>query len=115
MCAWLRRDGPLREDEQHLVEKIAKAMFSASLGSLSDYRRWMCEAGLLVTAAEDITTHVAPTWSHCSRIGENPFVRLVIHLADEPTRRFVRSFPLMQQAYETGAMAFGLFVASKPD
>jgi hypothetical protein len=31
-----------------------------------------------------------------------------------PTQRFVRSFPVMQQAYAQGAMAFGLFVATKP-
>ena len=33
--------------------------------------------------------------------------------ADAPTRRFVKSFPLMSEAYATGAMAFGLFVARK--
>lgn len=115
ICAWLRREGPQREREQELVTSIAQAMLSASLGSLSDYQQWMTETGLTVTVAEDITKHVAPTWAHCSRIGENPFVRFFIHFADGPTQRFVRSFPLMKQAYDTGAMAFGLFVARKTD
>ena len=113
VCAWLRRDGPLREDEQSLVNTIAEAMLSASLGSLSDYQRWMRDAGLTVTAAEDITRHVEPTWSHCSRIGDNPAVRFFLRFTDRPTQRFVRSFPLMKQAYAQGAMAFGLFVAKK--
>jgi tocopherol O-methyltransferase len=114
VCAWLRRDGPLRENEQTLVNTIADAMLSASLGSISDYQCWMREAGLTVTAAEDITRHVEQTWAHCSRIGNNLAVRLFLPLLGGPTQRFVRSFPLMKQAYAQGAMAFGLFVATKP-
>ena len=114
VCAWLRRDGPQRDEEQTLVDTIADAMLSASLGSLSDYQRWMRDAGLTVTVAEDITRHVEQTWSHCSRIGNNPAVRLFLPLLGGPTRRFVRSFPLMKQAYAQGAMAFGLLVATKP-
>jgi tocopherol O-methyltransferase len=114
VCAWLRRDGPQHEDEQPLVNTIAEAMLSASLGSLSDYQHWMRDAGLTVTAAEDITRHVEQTWSHCARIGKNPAVRLFLPLLGGPTQRFVRSFPLMQQAYAQGAMAFGLLVALHP-
>jgi tocopherol O-methyltransferase len=114
VCAWLRRDGPLREDEQELVKTIAKAMLSASLDSLSNYQRWMREAGLTVTVAEDITRRVEPTWAHCARIGDHPVARFLLHFTDASTRRFVRSFPLMQQAYAQGAMAFGLFAAKKP-
>ena len=114
VCAWLRRDGPLREDEQPLVNTIAEAMLSASLDSLSNYRRWMRDAGLTVTAAEDITRHVEQTWAYCSRIGDNPAVRFFLHFTGASTQRFVRSFPLMKQAYAQGAMAFGLFAARKP-
>ncbi len=113
VCAWLRRDGPLREDDRPLITSIAAAMFSASLDTISDYQQWMRDAGLTVTAAEDISKQVAPTWSHCARIGSNPFVRLFLPLTGASTRRFVRSFPLMIKAYEQGAMAFGLFVAKR--
>jgi tocopherol O-methyltransferase len=114
VCAWLRREGPVREEDRALVNTIAEAMLSASLGSLSEYRTWMRDAGLEVNLAEDITRHVAPTWSHCSRIGDNPFVRLFLGLTDKPTQRFVKSFPLMRKAYADGAMAFGIFAAKKP-
>jgi tocopherol O-methyltransferase len=114
VCAWLRRDGPLREREQNLINTIAEAMLTASLDSLSNYQRWMRDAGLSVTAAEDITRHVEPTWSYCARIGGNPVVRFLLCFTGGPTQRFVRSFPLMKQAYAQGAMAFGLFVAKKP-
>lgn len=113
VCAWLRRDGPMREDEQNLVATIAKAMLSASLDSLSDYQRWMRESGLVVATAEDITRRIEPTWAHCSRIAERLAVRCFLRFADASTRRFVKAFPLMRQAYANGAMAFGLFVAKK--
>ena len=112
VCAWLRRDGPPREEEEQLVNAIGEAMLSASLDSLADYRRWMCDAGLEVSA-QDITSHVAPTWDHCSKIGIHPAVNFFLKFMGEDTRRFVRSFPLMKQAYEKGAMAFGLFAARK--
>jgi tocopherol O-methyltransferase len=114
VCAWLRRDGPLRQDEQNLVNTIAEAMLSASLDSLSAYQGWMRDAGLTVTVADDITRHVEPTWFHCSRIGDHPAIRFFLRFTGEHTRRFVRSFPLMKQAYAQGAMAFGLVVAKKP-
>jgi tocopherol O-methyltransferase len=113
VCAWLRRDGPMPEDEQKLVATIAEAMLSASLDSLSDYQRWMRESGLVVATAEDITRRIEPTWTHCSRIADRLAVRCLLRFADASTRRFVRSFPLMTQAYAQGAMAFGLFVAKK--
>ena len=113
VCAWLRRDGPMREDEENLVATIAKAMLSASLDSLSDYQRWMRESGLVVATAEDITRRIEPTWAHCSRIAERLAVRCFLRFADASTRRFVKAFPLMRQAYAHGAMAFGLFVAKK--
>ncbi len=114
VCAWLRRDGPMPPGEQELVGTIAEAMMSASLDSLSSYREWMRDAGLTVMAAEDITRHVEATWAHCARLGRNPVLKFLVRFADGPTRRFVRAFPLMQEAYSRGAMAFGLFVAKKP-
>lgn len=114
VCAWLRRDGPMADDEQKLVATIAEAMLTAGLGSLSDYRMWMLDAGLAVNAAEDITRNVEPTWEYCSRIAERPVVKFLLRFTGAPTRRFVKSFALMKQAYAEGAMAFGLFVATKP-
>jgi tocopherol O-methyltransferase len=113
VCAWLRRDGPMPPGEQKLVATIAEAMMSASLDSLSSYAAWMREAGLTVTAAEDITRHVERTWAHCARIGANPVIRFLVRFTGGPTQRFVKAFPLMQEAYASGAMAFGLLVAKK--
>lgn len=113
VCAWLRRDGPAPPDEQKLLTSIADAMMCASLDSLGSYRQWMWDAGLTVTAAEEITRHVAPTWAHCSRMMSNPVIRFLVRFTSAATRRFVNAFPLMEKAYGSGAMAYGLFVGRK--
>ena len=114
VCAWLRRDGPpMSEDEQKLVATIGEAMLSASLDGLSDYQRWMQEAGLIVDVAEDITRYVERTWEQCTRMSARPPIKYLLRFTSASTQRFVRSFPLMKQAYAEGAMAFGLFVARK--
>jgi len=113
VCAWLRRDGPMPENEQKLVATIAEAMLSASLDSLSDYQKWMRDSGLTVTTAEDITSHVKRTWEFCSSLADRHAMKFLVRFTGAPTRRFVASFPLMKQAYACGAMAFGLFVAKK--
>jgi tocopherol O-methyltransferase len=115
VCAWLRRDGPpMSEDEQKLVATIGEAMLTASLDSLSDYQKWMGEAGFTMVAAEDITRYVERTWAQCTSMAERLPIKYLLHFTSASTRRFVQSFPLMKQAYAEGAMAFGLFVAKKP-
>lgn len=113
VAAWLRRDGPARGGEMQLVDAVAEAMMSASLDSLSSYVAWMREGGLTVTVADDITHNVEPTWVHCERLGRNPLVKFFVRFMDGPTQRFVNAFPLMREAYSSGAMAFGLFAAKK--
>ena len=113
VCAWLRGDRPMQGDDEKLVATIEKAMLTASLNTLGEYESWMRDAGLKVEAAEDITQRIAPTWDHCSRLAEGLPLRFLLNFVDDPTRRFVQSFPLMKQAYAEGVMAFGLFAAKK--
>ena len=113
VCAWLRGEQPTREDDQELVDTIGQAMLSASLDTLSQYVNWMREANLQIETAKDITANIAPTWKYCSRMSERLPLRWLVRFADAPTQRFVKSFPLMTEAYANGAMAFGLFVAKK--
>lgn len=115
VSAWLRRDGPpMSEDEQKLVATIGEVMLTASLDSLSDYQKWMGEAGFSMVGAEDITRYVERTWDQCTRLAERPPIKHMLRFTSASTRRFVQSFPLMKQAYAEGAMALGLFVAKKP-
>ena len=113
VCAWLRGERPTREGDQELVATIGEAMLSASLDTLSQYVTWMQEANLQIETAKDITANIAPTWKYCSRMSERLPLRWLVRFSDAPTQRFVKSFPLMAEAYANGAMAFGLFVAKK--
>jgi tocopherol O-methyltransferase len=114
VCAWLRRDGPPESRaEEQLVAAIGMAMLSASLDGLSDYVAWMHDAGLRVRTAQDITRHVEPTWDQCAQLAQRPLIKHLLRFTSRSTQRFVASFPLMQRAYATGAMAFGLLVATK--
>ena len=103
----------MSDAEQKLVATIGEAMLSASLDGLSDYKRWMQEAGLSVEVEEDITRYVERTWDQCTRMAERPPIKHLLRFTSASTRRFVQSFPLMKQAYAEGAMAFGLFVTKK--
>lgn len=113
ICAWLRGKRSTDADRKHLVETIGRAMLSDSLDTLDQYVDWIRHAGLVVETAEDITSNIAPTWKHCSRMAQRWPLRWLTPLADAQTRQFVNSFPLMTEGYATGAMAFGLFVARK--
>src|SRR5260370_2995090 len=113
VCAWLRGERPTQSGEQALVATIGQAMLSASLDTLGQYAAWMRQANLEVETAKDITRNIAPTWEYGSRMVERLPVRWLARFADVSTRRFVKSFPLMTQAYATAVMAFGLFVARK--
>jgi tocopherol O-methyltransferase len=113
ICAWLRGQRSTDADRKNLVETIGRAMLSASLDTLDQYVDWIRQAGLIVETAEDITANIAPTWEYCSRMAERWPMRWLTPFADAPTRQFVKSFPLMSEAYATGAMAFGLFIARK--
>jgi tocopherol O-methyltransferase len=113
ICAWLRGKRSTEADRKKLVETIGRAMLSASLDTLNQYVHWMGQAGLIVESAEDITANIAPTWKYCSQMAERWPMRWLTPLVDGPTRQFIKSFPLMTEAYATEAMAFGLFVAHK--
>jgi tocopherol O-methyltransferase len=113
VCAWLRGERPTRADDQELVATIGRAMLSASLDTLSQYVTWIREANLQIETAKDITANIAPTWKYCSQMSERFPLRWLVRFADASTQRFVKSFPLMTEAYANGAMAFGLFVARK--
>jgi hypothetical protein len=78
----------------------------------NQYVDWMPRAGLSVRTAADITAKIALTWEYCSRMAQRWPMRWLTPFTDAPTRRFVKSFPLMSEAYATGAMAFGLLVAT---
>jgi tocopherol O-methyltransferase len=113
LCAWVRRDGELSPTENDLIARVCRGMLCPSLASIREYCEWMMKAGLSVQTAEDIATGVSETWAVCRKIARRPVVRKILKSAESQTLQFVRSFDDMAEAYETGAMGYGMFTAVK--
>lgn len=63
ICAWLRAE-ELNSTQASTVDAVRTGMLCPSFGSLSEYSRWMTDAGLTVVCADDVT-------SKCSERGHS--------------------------------------------
>ena len=115
LCAWLSADDPASTAHERLVRDVSRGMLCPHFASMSDYTSWMRESGFERIEAEDITRHVRETWTRCAALARRKEVRALLKVSDARTRRFVESFSAIQQAYDVGAMAYGMFTARKFD
>lgn len=116
LCAWLAGDEASRADDQaRLVGQVCEAMLCPSLATRAEYVGWMSGSGFEAIVAEDITRRVEPTWEHCAALARRADFRAALALLGERTRRFVSAFDLMLRAYRSGAMAYGMFTATRRD
>ena len=114
LCAWLAAEPTSSAASPECVARICQAMLLPSLGTMSDYLRWMRDGGLLLVRADDLTSRVEKTWRVCRSIVGRPVVRAALPLCGARTRRFVGQFPAMAHAYRDGALRYGMFVARRP-
>lgn len=113
LSAWLRAAPLPSADSEQLVHDVCHGMLCPNLASMQDYTDWMRAAGLEPVEACDITPYVKETWARCDEIVRRQEIRALIDAADDRTRRFVNAFSLIGQAYESGAMAYGMFAGVK--
>lgn len=118
-CAWLSKDNPTPWEVKHLLEPICTEGRLPSLGSAKDYKKMMQEAGLTAIEFEDITDHVKKTWAICAYRATKAFFtdkQLRHYLLDKSSseRMFAKSLFRIWMAYNTKAMRYGLFCATKP-
>ena len=111
LCAWLASNKT--DEHERLVQEVCDGMLCPSLATLNDYVRWMRVSGFGEIEAEEITRHVEKTWAHCIRLARRPEIKALLHLTNQSTRRFVKSFAAIQRAYSVGAMSYGMFTARK--
>jgi tocopherol O-methyltransferase len=111
LCAWLAAE---EEESSAQVVEVCEGFLCPSLGTTSDYHGWLQAAGLVPCAFEDLTTQVTPTWEIGLRRLQRSGLLHLKWLFDRTTVRFARSFATLLNAYRTGAMRYGLFVAEKP-
>jgi tocopherol O-methyltransferase len=110
LCAWLAGDAP---DAQREAMLVCENFLCPSLGTADDYRGWLTAAGLTVRTFEDLTMQVGQTWDICMRRVRASGVGLLSRLAGPKMRSFVEHFATLGNAYRSGAMRYGLFVAEK--
>ncbi|MEZ5413644.1 MAG: class I SAM-dependent methyltransferase [Opitutaceae bacterium] len=112
ICTWLGT--PESPEHRAIVDQVCRGMLCPSLGSLEDHVNWFQAAGLEVIRAEDVTANVARTWDLARAVLDRPEVRALLAVSDRETRDFARAFTSMSDAYASGAMGYGFFVARKP-
>ncbi len=114
ICAWLAGDGELDDGQRQQVYDVCEGFFCPSLGTMDDYAGWMQSAGLVMTSCEDWTKRVARTWEICRDRVRRSRVRWLARLIDRETVMFLDRFDTILNAYRSGAMKYGCFVAVKP-
>lgn len=113
ICAWLAAD-KLDDPMARQVYDVCEGFFCPSLGSGNDYVAWFEQAGLTVEVREDWSDRVARTWEICLQRVRWTAMPLLARLFGANTSMFVDRFQTILDAYRTGAMRYGCFVARKP-
>jgi tocopherol O-methyltransferase len=114
ICAWLAGPEPSTPAANQQVYQVCKDFLCPSLGTSDDYQSWMRAAGLNVLSAADLTDKVTRTWEICLRRATRPGIRTLARLSGSAMDRFVQGFEGILQAYQSGAMRYGCFVAQAP-
>jgi tocopherol O-methyltransferase len=113
LCAWLAKEAPINADERKQVEQVCDGMFCPSLGSQSDYVQWFEDAGLRMVNTGIWTRQVERTWEICKARVERTGVRYLARLLGKNHTLFLNHFDAILNAYKSGAMEYGFFVAEK--
>lgn len=117
-CVWLSSENPGPAAINHLLEPICREGRLPSMGSESEYRAMMAQAGLEVTGFEDLTAQVWRTWWLClARAARGIFTDRTYRAFLLDPRNSDRSFAItllrILWAYRSGAMRYGLFAARR--
>lgn len=118
VCAWLAAEKLTQWQHRHLNEPICREGRMPDMGTESEYRRWMTNAGFTVTDADDVTGQVARTWPICAwrfLIGvlrRPAYLRFVLDPAND-NRVFALTMVRLWIAYRTRAMRYVIFSSEK--
>jgi tocopherol O-methyltransferase len=113
LCAWLAKEDPVNAHEMQQVERVCDGMFCPSLGSQSDYVKWFEDAGLKIVHKGIWTRQVERTWELCRNRVERTGVRHLARILGKNHTLFLDHFDAILNAYKSGAMEYGFFVAEK--
>ncbi|MGQ0636392.1 MAG: methyltransferase domain-containing protein [Planctomycetaceae bacterium] len=113
ICAWLAGDEPHDESVRRQVLDVCEGFLCPSLGTRQDYLQWIAESGLLIERAPDWTDRVIRTWELCDQRVRRSGVKWLARVIDRRQALFLDRFSTILEAYRSGAMRYGVFVAKK--
>ena len=113
ICAWLAGEA-IDERAKEQVYQVCEGFFCPSLGSSKDYVRWMTDAGLKNVRYHDWTSAVDHTWEICRDRVRLSGIRQLARWIDRNSVMFLDRFDTILQAYRSGAMKYGCFIAERP-
>jgi tocopherol O-methyltransferase len=114
LLAWLAGDSPLTNQQTDQVLRVCEGMFCPSLGNQADYVSWFEQSGLKVIDTGIWTRQVEQTWEICRKRVERTGVRYLAKVLGQNHVLFLDHFDAILNAYKSGAMEYGYFVAEKP-
>lgn len=112
ICAWLAGDTSDEQREKQ-VHDVCEGFFCPSLGTSRDYCQWMQQAGLQIEQCIDWTGQVQRTWEICRNRVRRSRLRRVAPLFGRNSVLFLDRFDAILNAYHSGAMQYGCFIAGK--
>lgn len=113
LLAWLAGEATLTTQQNEQVLRVCEGMFCPSLGTQSDYVSWFEQAGLRVVDTGIWTRQVEQTWEICRKRVERTGVRYLAKVLGQNHVLFLDHFDAILNAYKSGAMEYGYFVAEK--
>jgi tocopherol O-methyltransferase len=115
ICAWLAGHDEQAEQTQRLVHEVCEGFFCPSLGTQADYEQWFTDAGLEIEQSQIWTQRVLKTWEICRDRVRKSGVRHLASLLGKEHVLFLDRFDAILEAYRTGAMEYGCFIARAPE
>lgn len=119
VCAWLAGDRVSPWQRRFLLEPICRDGRLVTIATAGDYGRALAGAGFEQVVFEDLTAGVRRTWPVClrriaGRLSSDGSYWRYLAAARNGERVFLGAIPRILLAYATGAMRYGLFVATAP-
>jgi tocopherol O-methyltransferase len=113
ICAWLASDGEGTGKAADKVRAVCENFLCPSLATGNEYVGWMREAGLKIEGFQDWTSRVLRTWEICQQRIDRTRMTWLARLIDRRQMPFLSHFTTILDAYRSGAMQYGCFVAER--
>jgi tocopherol O-methyltransferase len=119
ICAWLAGDHATPWERRHLLEPICREGAMPDLPLRAEYLSYFQKTGFEVGETEDWSRRVKRTWTLVltrllGHFATHPRDLRILSFARHPSSVFVKSLFRIRAAYETGAMRYGYFRATRP-